>query len=115
LSGNGARRTSTDGRRTSTDLRRTSLEGKRRASGASGVETGYEHGLGEEWALVSPREEAEDLFESVGGKDGAGVGGGGGGGEGGAEQRKDSSSILDDMERFQREIDELRERYKGVG
>jgi hypothetical protein len=115
LSGNGARRTSTDGRRTSTDLRRTSLEGKRRASGASGVETGYEHGLGEEWALVSPREEAEDLFESAGGKDGAGVGGGGGGGEGGAEQRKDSSSILDDMERFQKEIDELRERYKGVG
>ena len=88
------------------DTRRTSLEGKR------GGETGYEHGLGEEWALVSPREEAEDLFD--GANPSQGLGGGGGGGEGG-EQRKDSSSILDDMERFQREIDELRSRYKGVG
>ena len=94
------------------DTRRTSLEGKR------GGETGYEHGLGEEWALVSPREEAEDLFKSVGGADGAGHAGEGGGAAeepAGAEQRKDSSSILDDMERFQREIDELRSRYKGVG
>ena len=108
MSGNGARRTSTDSRRTSADLRRTSLEGKRRASGASGIETtaGYEHGLGEEWALVSPREEAEDQFASANAL--------GGGGEGGKEgERKDSSSILDDMERFQREIDELRQRYKS--
>ena len=99
------------------DTRRTSLEGKR------GGETGYEHGLGEEWALVSPREEAEDLFDGANlgsGQGDAGLAGGGGGGgaaeaPAGAEQRKDSSSILDDMERFQREIDELRSRYKGVG
>ncbi|KAG9197280.1 hypothetical protein G6514_001919 [Epicoccum nigrum] len=105
-SSNGARRTSTDSRRTSTDLRR--------ASGASGIETGtglYEHGPAEEWALVSPREEAEDQFASANPRLGLGDGG-----EPSSEPpRKDSSSILDDMERFQREIDELRERYKGAG
>ena len=65
--------------------------------------------MGEEWALVSPREEAEDLFQSADPALGGRVGGVG---ERGGEGRKDSSSILDDMERFQREIDELRERYK---
>jgi hypothetical protein len=29
-----------------------------------------------------------------------------------AEQRSDSNNILDDMEKFQREIDELRTRFK---
>ena len=70
--------------------------------------------MGEEWALVSPREEAEDLFKSANPGLGGDVRGVGEGGEsGGGEGRKDSSSILDDMERFQREIDELRERYKS--
>jgi hypothetical protein len=36
------------------------------------------------------------------------------GGKGGGG-RSDSSNILDDMEKFQREIDELRTRYKQAG
>ncbi|KAF3004788.1 hypothetical protein E8E13_002674 [Curvularia kusanoi] len=98
-----------DSRRTSRDLRRTSLEVSRRASGASELERGGYgdaelyggHGLhGEEGSvLVSPREEGEDQLGSAGA----------------AEVRKDSNSILDDMEKFQREIDELRERYKQAG
>ena len=34
---------------------------------------------------------------------------------GGVAQRTDSSNILDDMERFQREIDELRVKFKQAG
>lgn len=51
-----------------------------------------------EYALYSPREEAEDTLASAG-----------------TETRKDSNNILDDMEKFQREIDELRNRYKQAG
>jgi hypothetical protein len=58
-----------------------------------------------EHALYSPIEESErrlGLDENVsGGKEGEG--------------RSDSSNILDDMEKFQREIDELRTRYKQAG
>lgn len=54
-----------------------------------------EKGGSSEYALYSPREEAEDSLAAVG-----------------AEERKDSNNILDDMEKFQREIDELRSRYK---
>ncbi|CAN9079577.1 unnamed protein product [Alternaria alternata] len=58
-----------------------------------------------EHALYSPIEESErrlGLDENIsGGKEGEG--------------RSDSSNILDDMEKFQREIDELRTRYKQAG
>ncbi|KAJ4332592.1 hypothetical protein N0V87_008285 [Didymella glomerata] len=98
-----SRRTSTEHRRTSTDLRRTSLDNNRRASGASEHSLRHEYAPAEdknasEYALYSPREEAEDTLASAG-----------------TETRKDSNNILDDMEKFQREIDELRNRYKQAG
>ncbi|KAJ4990775.1 hypothetical protein SVAN01_03784 [Stagonosporopsis vannaccii] len=92
-------------RRTSTDLRRTSLDHNRRASGASEHSLRHEYvpaddeGAGE-YALYSPREEAEDKLAK---------------GDGEGEERKDSNNILEDMEKFQREIDELRNRYKQAG
>lgn len=97
-----SRRTSTEHRRTSTDLRRTSLD-NRRASGASEHSLRHEYAPAEdksasEYALYSPREEAEDTLASAG-----------------TESRKDSNNILDDMEKFQREIDELRNRYTQAG
>ncbi|KAJ4314000.1 hypothetical protein N0V94_006684 [Neodidymelliopsis sp. IMI 364377] len=102
-----SRRTSTEFRRTSTDLRRTSLDNNRRTSGASDHSLRHEYApaeekSGNEYALYSPREEAEDKMAA---STGAGVG----------EGRKDSNNILDDMEKFQREIDELRNRYKQAG
>lgn len=98
-----SRRTSTEHRRTSTDLRHTSLDKNRRASGASELSLRHEHAPVEdksasEYALYSPREEAEDSLADAG-----------------TEDRKDSSNILDDMDKFQREIDELRDRYKQAG
>jgi hypothetical protein len=99
-----SRRTSTEYRRTSTDLRRTSLDNNRRASGASEHSPRHEHTpaaddkSASEYALYSPREEAEDRLASAG-----------------VESRKDSNNILDDMDKFQREIDELRNRYKQAG
>jgi len=60
---------------------------------------------GNEYALYSPMEESEKklgLDENMArGKEGEG--------------RSDSSNILDDMEKFQREIDELRTKYKQTG
>lgn len=90
----------------STDLRRTSLDNNRRASGASEHSLRYDYAPSEEksapeYALYSPREEAEDSLASAG----SGV----------AEVRKDSNSILEDMEKFQREIDALRGKYKQAG
>jgi len=77
-----------------------------------------------EYAVYSPNEESEKRLgggsdENVGMKSskedaglehehGTGVGDGFG-------QRSDSSNILDDMERFQREIDELRVKFKQAG
>ncbi|CAN9105586.1 unnamed protein product [Alternaria sp. RS040] len=99
----------TESRRTSTEYRRTSTE-QRRSSVASesSLRRTYEpvDEKGEnEHALYSPIEESErrlGLDENIsGGKDG--------------ERRSDSSNILDDMEKFQREIDELRTRYKQAG
>ncbi|KAF3047483.1 hypothetical protein E8E12_008491 [Didymella heteroderae] len=97
------RRTSTEHRRTSADLRRTSLDNNRRASGASEHSLRHEYAPAEdksasEYALSSPREEAEVTLASAT-----------------VETRKDSNNILDDMEKFQREIDELRNRYKQAG
>jgi hypothetical protein len=89
----------------STDLRRTSVDNNRRTSGASEHSLRHDYAPaeekgGNEYALYSPREEAEDTLASAGA---------------GGEGRKDSSNILDDMEKFQREIDELRNRYKQAG
>ncbi|KAF9701122.1 hypothetical protein EKO04_000730 [Ascochyta lentis] len=108
-----SRRTSTEHRRTSTDLRRTSLDVHRRTSGASEHSQRHEYAAtedkaGSEYALYSPREEAEDSLA-------AGVIPATGAGAGEGEGRKDSNNILDDMEKFQREIDELRNRYKQAG
>jgi hypothetical protein len=51
---------------------------------------------GSEYALSSPNEESEDRLGS------------------GAQTRTDSTNILDDMDKFQREIEELRLRYTKV-
>ncbi|KAI4711415.1 hypothetical protein J4E89_003980 [Alternaria sp. Ai002NY15] len=89
-------------RRTSTEHRRTSVasESSLRREYAPADEKG-----GNEYALYSPMEESEKklgLDENMaGGKEGEG--------------RSDSSNILDDMEKFQREIDELRTKYKQTG
>ncbi|KAI4655801.1 hypothetical protein J4E93_000516 [Alternaria ventricosa] len=97
-----SRRTSTEYRRTSTEHRRTSVasESSLRREYAPADEKG-----GNEYALYSPMEESEKklgLDENMaGGKEGEG--------------RSDSSNILDDMEKFQREIDELRTKYKQTG
>lgn len=58
---------------------------------------------GSEYALYSPMEESEN-------KPGNGVGV-----ETGVAERTESGNILDDMDKFQREIDELRHRYKQAG
>ena len=82
--------------------KRTSLDGKRRTSVASESSLRREYAPadekgGSEYALYSPKEESENHLESS-----TRV----------AESRSDSSNILDDMERFQREIEELRLRFK---
>lgn len=105
-----SRRTSTEHRSTSTDLRRTSLDHNRRTSGASELSLRHDYAPaedkpGNEYALYSPREEAEDSLASAALPAAAGA----------EDSRKDSSNILDDMEKFQREIDELRNRYKQAG
>jgi hypothetical protein len=79
-------------------------------SGASENSLRYDYApveekTGNEYALYSPREEAEDTLASGALPTDAGA----------EEGRKDSSNILDDMEKFQREIDELRNRYKQAG
>ena len=83
--------------------KRTSLDGKRRTSVASESSLRREYAPadekgGNEYALYSPKEESENRSESSGAVF--------------AESRNDSSNILDDMERFQREIEELRLRFK---
>jgi hypothetical protein len=55
---------------------------------------------GDEYALYSPNEVGEKRLGMEEGREGA---------------RSDSSNILDDMEKFQREIDELRLRTGQVG
>ncbi len=89
---------------TSTDNRRSSLDGKRRTSAASESSLRYEYTPvnekgGNESALYSPREESENAMESQ-----PRLG----------EIENDSSNILDDMEKFQREIDALRSNIKRV-
>ncbi|KAH7085277.1 hypothetical protein BKA63DRAFT_499297 [Paraphoma chrysanthemicola] len=93
----------TESRRTSTEHRRTSLDSKRRTSVASESSLRHEYAPspgkgGNEHALYSPNEESEN---KLGASTGAPL----------TETRSDSSNILDDMEKFQREIEELRLRY----
>ena len=92
----------TESRRTSNEYRRTSIDSKRRTSVASESSLRHEYApvddkAGNEYALYSPNEESENMLTS-----GAPL----------TDTRNDSSNILDDMEKFQREIDELRNRYK---
>jgi hypothetical protein len=55
---------------------------------------------GNEYALASPKEESENKFGS-----GAAL----------SQTTSDSNNILDDMDKFQREIEELRLKYKKAG
>lgn len=113
-------------RRTSMENRRTSLENKRRTSVASESSLRREYALPEETeqkssdnALYSPEIESADKFDSTPLANStppattddtaptttdAHHG-----------PRSDSSNILDDMEKFQREIDELRLKFKQSG
>lgn len=99
-----SRRTSTEYRRTSTEYRRTSLDSKRRTSVASESSLRREYApvdsqTLDENALYSPRDERENTLDIPPKSE---------------ESRSDSNNILDDMEKFQREIDELRNKYKQV-
>ncbi|KAF2443921.1 hypothetical protein P171DRAFT_21924 [Karstenula rhodostoma CBS 690.94] len=97
---------------------RSSMDGKRQGSIASVNSLSREYAP-DEMALYSPREEVEDPAG-----EGRGLGGEGlsvvDAGEKDEDREKqkekekgsNASNILDDMERFQREIDELRERYQ---
>ncbi|KAL6709450.1 hypothetical protein ACN47E_001385 [Coniothyrium glycines] len=97
-----SRRTSTELRQINAENRRTSVDSKRRTSVASESSLRREYapveapGLGET-ALYSPQEESAGALASNPLPHAT---------------RTDSSNILDDMEKFQREIDELRNRYK---
>ncbi|ENI03576.1 hypothetical protein COCC4DRAFT_73271 [Bipolaris maydis ATCC 48331] len=91
----------TESRRTSTEHRRTSVASEsslRRAYAPVDEKGENEH------ALYSPVDEKERVL-GVDESANAGT-------EKGEELRSNSSNILDDMEKFQREIDELRTRYK---
>lgn len=87
----------TESRRTSSENKRSSFDG-RRTSVASESSLRYEYApvAGNEHVLYSPKEEVDEpqSMEPL------------------AETRSDSTNILDDMERFQKEIDQLRERYQ---
>lgn len=87
----------TESRRTSTENKRTSIDGKRRTSVASESSLRREYAPADENALYSPQEEIENTLGSSAKLE---------------ETRSDSSNILDDMDKFQREIEELRLRYK---
>jgi hypothetical protein len=82
-----------DTRRASTEYKRNSIDSKRRTSVASESSLKYEYAPAaaeSESALYSPREEAPSLTEVDG----------------------DKGNILDDMEKFQKEIEELRAKFE---
>ena len=87
-------------RRTSTEYKRNSIDSKRRTSVASESSLKYEYApaIGDsEAALYSPREEEDEKgVESPGLK----------------EVDSNAGNILDDMEKFQKEIEELRAKYE---
>ncbi|KAF2658066.1 hypothetical protein K491DRAFT_690416 [Lophiostoma macrostomum CBS 122681] len=88
----------TESRRTSLENKRSSFDGRRRTSLASESSLRHEYAPSSEneHVLYSPKEEVEEplSLEPV------------------MMTKSDSSNILDDMDKFQREIDELRQRYK---
>jgi hypothetical protein len=95
----------TESRRTSIENRRTSLDNNRRTSVASENSLRREYAPidergGNEYALSSPNEESENRLGS-----GAVL----------SQTTSDSSNILDDMDKFQKEIEELRLKYKKAG
>jgi hypothetical protein len=95
----------TESRRTSTENRRTSLDNNRRTSVASESSLRREYAptdekKGNEYALYSPSEESENKLGS-----GTAV----------TQTRSDSNNILDDMDKFQRELEELQQRFKKSG
>ncbi|KAF2870945.1 hypothetical protein BDV95DRAFT_50164 [Massariosphaeria phaeospora] len=100
----------TDSRRTSSELKRNSFDNnKRRTSVASESSLRREYAPVAEEAelpLYSPQEELVEEPMDLAGAGEVAVE------PGAAAAVADSSKILDDMERFQREIDELRARYK---
>lgn len=103
----GSRHASTDHKRHS----RSSIDGKRQGSIASVSSLSREYAPADrdEQVLYSPREEVEDPAQKINSEglmvDDEAV-------QGHEKEGSNASNILDDMERFQREIDELRERYK---
>ncbi|KAF2728429.1 hypothetical protein EJ04DRAFT_97535 [Polyplosphaeria fusca] len=84
-----------ESRRTSLENKRSSFEGRRRTSVASESSLRHEYAptSDQEQALYSPKEENEEPRSLE-------------------PAESSSANILDDMERFQKEIEELRERYK---
>ncbi|KAL5410016.1 hypothetical protein PMIN06_012086 [Paraphaeosphaeria minitans] len=105
----GTRYASTEHKR----LSRSSMDGKRQGSIASVSSALSREYAPDEQALHSPREEVEDPSGAQGpGGEASSVDAGVAQGQGHEKEGSNASNILDDMERFQREIDELRERYK---
>lgn len=111
----GSRQTSTEYKRNS----RGSIDGKRQGSIASvsSLSREYVPGAADEQALYSPREEVDEPLSSAVAsplpKPGEGaLAAATAEAEAKRKDGSNASNILDDMERFQREIDELRERYK---
>ncbi|KAF2175048.1 hypothetical protein K469DRAFT_612083, partial [Zopfia rhizophila CBS 207.26] len=89
----------TESRRTSSENKRSSFDGKRRTSVAS------ESSLRYEYALASENEQTLYLLKGDIAEEPRTL-------EPSTSSKNNASDILDDMEKFQREIDELRERYK---
>ncbi|KAF1977108.1 hypothetical protein BU23DRAFT_551042 [Bimuria novae-zelandiae CBS 107.79] len=104
----GSRQTSTEWKRNS----KSSFDGKRQGSIASVSSLGREYTPTDkdEPALYSPRDEVTKPVGLGGGEENAG----GNTLETGVERSggSNASNILDDMEKFQREIDELRSKYE---
>jgi hypothetical protein len=107
-------------RRTSMEKKRSSFDSKRRTSVNSESSLRHEYGRASheyargsenEHVLYSPKEERGEDTQSLGLKEVSSDESG----EALREESSGSSNILDDMERFQREIDELRKKYPTAG
>ncbi|KAH8727098.1 hypothetical protein GQ44DRAFT_127701 [Phaeosphaeriaceae sp. PMI808] len=94
----------TESRGASTENRRTSIDSKRRTSIASESSLRHEYASVDakgqnEYALNSPNEHSEANLAASAASQGS----------------EPNTNILDDMEKFQREIEELRQRYSKAG
>lgn len=90
------------------------MDGKRQgsiASVSSALSKEYLPAEADEQALYSPRGEVQNPSDAQDGGERLSVDAGAEG-QDREKQGSNASNILDDMDRFQREIDELRERYK---